>query len=223
MNNTPDPVTAPNTGFHSPGIDPQALSDDLFDYHGYQVVRREFFAHTQEPALCFCRYQLYVNAACLKKLPTVDHVQVLVNQDTKKLVIRPCGEDEKDSFSWRSQSKTKSRPKRITCRIFYAKIMDLMGWDPESAPTTRSSCYLISLRRRFSRARIQRLGHTGQAGSRRFHPNGNLNLVYPSRPTAGLCRSTCFKGMRYSVYALLPGRRPPSCPLLKRMDQRIFG
>ena len=132
MNNTPDPVTAPNTGFHSPGIDPHALSDDLFDYRGYQVVRREFFAHTQEPALCFCRYQLYVNAACLKKLPTVDHVQVLVNQDTKKLVIRPCGEDEKDSFSWRSQSKTKSRPKRITCRIFYVKIMDLMGWDPES-------------------------------------------------------------------------------------------
>lgn len=58
-------------------------------------------------------------------------MQVLVNQDTKKLVIRPCEEGEKDSFSWRSQSATKCRPKRITCRIFYAKIMDLMGWDPE--------------------------------------------------------------------------------------------
>ena len=34
--------------------------------------------------------------ACLNKLPTVEYIQILVNQDTKKLVIRPCREDEKD-------------------------------------------------------------------------------------------------------------------------------
>lgn len=104
---------------------------ELFSYQGYQVVRREFLAHGQEPAITFSRYQISVNAACLKKLPQVDYVQALVNSDTKKLVLRPCGEDEKDSFSWRSNSKSGRRPKRITCRVFYAKIMELMGWGAE--------------------------------------------------------------------------------------------
>lgn len=105
--------------------------DGQFSYQGYQVVRREFFAHVQEPAVTFSRYQISVNTACLKKLPQVDYVQALVNSDTKKLVLRPCGEDEKDSFTWRSNSRSGRRPKRITCRVFYAKIMELMGWGPE--------------------------------------------------------------------------------------------
>lgn len=104
---------------------------ESFSYQGYQVVRREFLAHVQEPALTFSRYQISVNTACLKKAPQTDYVQVLVNSDTKKLVLRPCGEDEKDSFSWRSNSKSGRRPKRITCRVFYAKIMELMNWEPE--------------------------------------------------------------------------------------------
>lgn len=104
---------------------------ELFSYQGYQVVRREFLAHVQEPAITFSRYQISVNTACLKKLPQVDYIQALVNSDTKKLVLRPCGEDEKDSFSWRSNSKSGRRPKRITCRVFYAKIMELMDWSPE--------------------------------------------------------------------------------------------
>ena len=107
---------------------PPLNEDALFSYQGSQVVRREFLAHVQEPAVTFSRYQISVNTACLKKLPQVDYVQVLVNSDTKKLVLRPCGEDEKDSFSWRANSKSGRRPKRIICRVFYAKIMELMGW-----------------------------------------------------------------------------------------------
>lgn len=105
--------------------------DTSFTYQGYQVVRREFFSHIQEPAITFNRYQVYVNMACLRKMPQVDYVQILVNPETKKLVIRPCGEDDKDSFLWRSNGKSGRKPKQITCRVFFAKIMELMGWTPE--------------------------------------------------------------------------------------------
>ena len=105
--------------------------EDVFDYQGYQVVRREFFAHVQEPAITFNRYQIYVNSVCLKKMPAVEYVQALVNSDTKKLVIRPCSEDDRDAFQWRSKCKSGHRPKQITCRVFFAKMMELMGWDPE--------------------------------------------------------------------------------------------
>ena len=35
-----------------------------FNYDGYQVVRREFFAHINEPSVTFNNYKFYVNTAC---------------------------------------------------------------------------------------------------------------------------------------------------------------
>lgn len=71
--------------------------DDAFSYDGYQVVRGEFFAHTYEPSFTFNSSKVSVNTACIKKLPDTDFVQILVNPDEKKLAVRPCQEDEKDS------------------------------------------------------------------------------------------------------------------------------
>ena len=75
------------------------ISDDAFSYDGYQVVRGEFFAHTFEPSITFNNCKVSVNSACVNKLPDVDYVQILVNPTQKKLAVRPCGEDEKDSFA----------------------------------------------------------------------------------------------------------------------------
>ena len=40
-----------------------------FDFDGFQVVRREFFAHLAEPAVTFNNCRFYVNSACLNKFP----------------------------------------------------------------------------------------------------------------------------------------------------------
>ena len=102
---------------------------ETFSYDGYQVVRGEFFAHTFEPSITFNDNKVYVNMACLNQMPMVEYIQILINQQTKKLVIRPCREDEKDSFRWCS-STGRRRPKQITCRIFYAKLAEMMQWNP---------------------------------------------------------------------------------------------
>lgn len=102
-----------------------------FDYEGYQVVRREFFALTNEPSITFNNFKVYVNTACLNRLPHVDYVQVLVNRDRKILAIRPCHEEERDAFVWCSTGAGKRKPKQITCRLFFAKVFDLMGWNPD--------------------------------------------------------------------------------------------
>lgn len=106
-----------------------AIEDQSFSYDGYQVVRGEFFAHILEPSITFHRHKIYVNMACLNRLPSVEYVQILVNQKTKKLAVRPCREDEKDSFLWRTGSSGKYKPRQITCRLFYAKLAELMGWN----------------------------------------------------------------------------------------------
>ena len=106
--------------------------DSSFSYEGYQVVRGEFFAHLFEPSVTFNREKVSVNVACINKLPEVEYVQFLVNPMEKKLAVRPCPEEMKDSFCWASRnSRGKRKPKTISCRIFFAKVMKLMGWDPK--------------------------------------------------------------------------------------------
>ena len=106
-------------------------ADASFDFDGFQVVRREFFAHVQEPSVTFNGFKFYVNAACLNKFPKTEFVQVLVNPEAKILILRPCAEYAKDAFAWSTLSKGKRKPRQTTCKIFYAKIMALMGWAPD--------------------------------------------------------------------------------------------
>jgi len=111
------------------GRDIRIIDDDAFSYEGFQVVRGEFFAHTYEPSFSFNSYKVSMNTACIKKLPNIEYVQILVNPEEKKLAVRPCTEDAKDSFRWCTSGK-KRGPKAITCRIFFAKVFTLMGWNP---------------------------------------------------------------------------------------------
>lgn len=105
------------------------IEDDSFSYDDFQVVRGEFFAHVFEPSITFADSKVYVNTACVKKMPETEYIQLLINKDQKKLVVRPCREDERDSFRWCSATAKRS-PKQVTCRPFFAMICEEMGWDP---------------------------------------------------------------------------------------------
>lgn len=114
----------------TPRPEEEIIQDTSFSYDGYQVVRGEFFAHLREPSITFNNHKISLNTACLKRLPDVEYVQILINQNEHKLVVRPSSEDEKDSFIWCTMGK-KKRPKQITCRVFFAMITDLMEWNPD--------------------------------------------------------------------------------------------
>ena len=104
---------------------------DNFDFDGFQVVRREFFAHINEPSVTFNNCKFYVNTACIQKFPETETVQVLVNKDKKILAIMPCPANARDSFAWCSISKGKRKPKQITCKLFFAKVFSMMDWNPD--------------------------------------------------------------------------------------------
>ena len=105
------------------------VEDEDFSFDGYQVARGELFAHIYEPSITLSDCKVYVNMACIRKFPEYSYIQILVNPEMKKLAVRPCAEEEKDSFRWCSATEKRS-PKQITCRIFFAKVFTLMGWDP---------------------------------------------------------------------------------------------
>lgn len=103
-----------------------------FSFKGYEVVHGAFFSHLFEPSVKLVKAKVSVNSACLRKLPDTEYVQFLVNRDEKKMVVKPCREDEKDSFRWSSVGKDgKARPRVISCEPFFEKIVNLMGWDAE--------------------------------------------------------------------------------------------
>ncbi len=104
-----------------------------FSYKGYEVVRGVFFAHLFEPSVKFADETVSVNSACIRRLPDAEYVQFLVNREEKKLAVEPCTEESKDSFRWSTVGKDgKVKPKTITCKPFYERVMKLMDWDPKA-------------------------------------------------------------------------------------------
>ena len=129
-NQGPFSQAATATAPFQPAPDVEIVEDEDFDYQGYQVVRGEFFSHIYEPSVSFNNCKVQFNTACLKKLPTVEFVQFLVNPDTMSLAVRPCHEDDKDAFAWCNTRNGKRKPRQITGRLFFAKIVSMMGWNP---------------------------------------------------------------------------------------------
>lgn len=105
--------------------------DKEFSFEGYQVVRREFFAHTFEPALTIRGTSIFFNTACIRKCEDVVYVQLLINQEEKRLVIRPCGPDDKDAVRWCIVKGESRRTRTIKSDIFSGMLYDLMRWDPD--------------------------------------------------------------------------------------------
>ncbi|NCC01575.1 MAG: hypothetical protein EOM34_13030 [Clostridia bacterium] len=68
-----------------------------FTYDGYQVVRRELFAHLREPAVVIRRDSVTFNTACIAGLEDAIYIQILVNPELKKMVVRKCEENDKDA------------------------------------------------------------------------------------------------------------------------------
>ncbi len=112
--------------------DADAESEVLADLAGYQVTKAELFAHTREPAVTIWESRIKFNMACLRRFPGVTHIQILIHPEQKRLIIRPCQPDAPDSLRWARGGGEKELANRdLLCRLFAAKVFDLMGWDKQ--------------------------------------------------------------------------------------------
>ena len=111
----------------------QETQDDpemLFNLAGYQVTKAELFAHSREPAMTIWDSRIKYNMACLRRFPGVTHIQILIHPEQKRLIIRPCKPDAPDALRWARGGEQKELQNRdLKCKIFAAKVFDLMGWD----------------------------------------------------------------------------------------------
>ena len=100
-----------------------------FSYDGYQVVRRELFAHLRDPAVVIRYGSVTFNTACIKGLEDAVYIQMLINTDVKKMVIRKCEEDDKDALRWCVANNETRKTRKVVSKIFSPMIYEAMGWN----------------------------------------------------------------------------------------------
>lgn len=111
---------------------PEDDPEVLVNLAGYQVTKAELFAHSREPAITIWQNRIKFNMACLRRFPGVTHIQILIHPEQKRLIIRPCDPDAPDSLRWARGGGEKELSNRdLLCKIFAAKVFDLMGWDQQ--------------------------------------------------------------------------------------------
>lgn len=99
---------------------------------GYEVAKAELFAHSREPAITVWDNKIKFNMACLRRFPKVTHIQLLINPEELRLIVRPCEPDAPDSLRWATGGGEKDIKNRdMVCAIFAAKLYELMGWDKQ--------------------------------------------------------------------------------------------
>lgn len=102
-----------------------------FSYEGYQVVRRELFAHLREPAVVIRRDSVTFNTACIAGLEDAVYIQILVNQDNKRMVVRKCEENDKDALRWCIEKPDKRKSRKMSNKLFSAMMYDMMEWNTD--------------------------------------------------------------------------------------------
>ena len=106
---------------------------DSFDFDGYEVVRRELFSKANCPAVTMKYGKVIFNIRAIRKLDECSHIQILMNQGEKKMIAKPCAEEEKDSVQWsRVDKRGKVVSRQITGKVFTAQLFSDMNWDLNS-------------------------------------------------------------------------------------------
>lgn len=98
------------------------------DLSQYEVVREDFISDTDEVQLNFNRGRIYINNYGLSKFPDEDYVRILINQETRSLVIKPYKEKVRASYCW-CGGKLKRKTRHVKCLPLFYQIYKMMQWD----------------------------------------------------------------------------------------------
>ena len=105
--------------------------ESTFSYDGYQVVRKELFAHLRDPAIVLRKDSITFNTACISGLEDVVYVHVMFNSDLKRIVVRGCDENDKDALRWCIAKPDKRKSRKMSCKPFSELVYNEMGWDSD--------------------------------------------------------------------------------------------
>ena len=100
-----------------------------FSYDGYQVVRKELFAHLRDPAITIRKDSVTFNTACINGLEDVVYIHMMFNKELKRIVVEGCDENDKDALRWCVAKPDKRKSRKMMGRPFSELVYREMGWE----------------------------------------------------------------------------------------------
>lgn len=101
------------------------------DFNNYEVVRQELVSGIDDIFLTFNRGKMYINSYGLRQFPDEDYVYVMVDDDTKCMVLKPAKNKKRDNFKW-SAGINKRKPRHVRCVPLFYLVYRMMQWDIEA-------------------------------------------------------------------------------------------
>ena len=118
-----------DTGHESAVAQRTAELEKEFSYDGYQVVRKELFAHLRDPAIVIRKDSVTFNTACINGMEDVVYIHMMFNKELKRIVVEGCDENDKDALRWCVAKPDKRKSRKMMGRPFSELIYREMGWD----------------------------------------------------------------------------------------------
>ena len=118
-----------DTGHESAVAQRTAELEKEFSYDGYQVVRKELFAHLRDPAIVIPKDRVTFNTACINGLEDVVYIHMMFNKELKRIVVEGCDENDKDALRWCVAKPDKRKSRKMMGRPFSELIYREMGWE----------------------------------------------------------------------------------------------
>lgn len=106
--------------------------NSIEELNQYQVIRSEFVAPKLRAKVTFNIDSLTFSTKCLNLFKDSQYIQLLINSEEKRMVVMQCDEHSKDSLKWCNIKSGKVASRKIGCKIFGAKLYEMMGWNPEN-------------------------------------------------------------------------------------------
>ena len=103
--------------------------EQSFSYDGYQIVRKELFAHLRDPAITIRKDSVTFNTACIEGLEDVVYIHMMFNRELKRIVVEGCDENEKDALRWCIAKPDKRKSRKMVGKPFSELVYREMGWD----------------------------------------------------------------------------------------------
>jgi len=94
-----------------------------------QVIMPEFTAPTFRPKVTVNYKNLVFNASCVRLFPKTEYVQLLVDNDKRRMIAKPCGPHDIGVVRWSKIKNGVPQSHDIRAEVACAKIFRLMGWD----------------------------------------------------------------------------------------------
>lgn len=96
---------------------------------GFIVVKHEFFRQERTPAMAIFRRRITFGKECHLALGKCQSVQMMVNYDSRQIIVRPISSSEEDTLVWYKEDLKNPFVGDFACPLLTSKLFREWGFD----------------------------------------------------------------------------------------------